>query len=178
MLTYDPGTFASLYASEIGQRLWTFLTLPENVDRLRTASELSRPAVEGIGEQLLEEFGEDVLDKEVKRMIGDMVRQLLEQRGWVLDQSDVTVRLVPFINATRYRRPDWFTFHVFRNESDKSDIAITEDSEKFPLPGWKYYTTFDSPLKAAVAFDIQDISELRQQVQAEGYYRTRLPAAE
>ena len=106
MLTYNPGNFASLYASEIGQRLWDFLNLPENITRLETASELSKPAVEGIGEQLLEEFGEDVREDRVKQMIGHMVRQILEQRGWVLDQSNVTVQSVPFIKASRYRRRD------------------------------------------------------------------------
>ena len=96
----------------------TFLTRPENVARLETASELGKPAVEGIEEQLLEEFREDVLADRVKQMVGHMVRQILEQRDWVLDQSDVKVQSVPFTKATRYRRPDWITFHAFRNTSD------------------------------------------------------------
>ena len=49
MFTYSPEKFASLYASELGQRIWAFLTRPENVARLETASELGKPAVEGIG---------------------------------------------------------------------------------------------------------------------------------
>jgi hypothetical protein len=48
-------------------------------------------------------------------MVGHMVRQILEQRDWVLDQTDVKVQSVPFSKAARYRRPDWFTFHAFRN---------------------------------------------------------------
>ena len=56
MFAYNPDKFASLYASDIGQRIWAFLTRPENVARLETASELSKPAVEGIAEQLFEEF--------------------------------------------------------------------------------------------------------------------------
>ena len=174
MPVYNPGKFASLYESEIGQRLWDFLTQSENTIRLETASELSKPAVEGIGEQLLKEFGEDVLEDRVKQMIGHMVRQILEQRGWVLDQSNVTVQSVPFIKASRYRRPDWVTLHAFRNKSDRSDIAITDRRQNPPLPAdmrWTYYATFASPLKAAVGFDIHDISELRQQVQAKGYHR-------
>ena len=51
MLTYNPERFASLYASALGQRLWDFLTQPENVARLETASELSKPAVEGIDQR-------------------------------------------------------------------------------------------------------------------------------
>ena len=113
MFAYNPEKFASLYASPLGQRLWAFLTRPENVARLETASELSKPAVEGIEEQLLAEFREDVLANRVKQMVGHMVRQIMEQRDWVLDQTDVKVQSVPFSKATRYRRPDWFTFHAF-----------------------------------------------------------------
>lgn len=177
MFIYNPEKFASLYASELGQQIWTFLTLPENVARLETASELSKPAVEGIEEQLLEAFREDVLADRVKQMIGHMVRQILEQRGWVLDQGDVKVQSVPFMKAARYRRPDWFTFHAFRNTSDPRDIAITDRRQNAPLPvgvRWTYYATFASPIKAAVAFGVRDLGQLRQQVHANGYQRVRV----
>lgn len=177
MFVYNPEKFASLYASEFGQRLWAFLVLPENVARLETASELSKPAVEGIEEQLLEAFREDVLADRVKQMIGHMVRQILEQRGWVLDQGDVKVQSVPFIKAARYRRPDWFTFHAFRNTGDPRDVVITDRRQNASLPEdarWTYYATFASPIKAAVAFGVRDISQLRQQVHANGYQRIRV----
>lgn len=174
MIAYNPEKFASLFATEIGQQLLDFLTSPENVARLETASELSKPAVEGIEEQLLETFRENVLADRVKQMIGHMVRQILEQRGWVLDQGDVKVQSVPFMKASRYRRPNWFTFHAFRNASDPHDIVITDRRQNASLPAgvrWTYYATFASPIKAAVAFGIRDISQLRQQVHANGYRR-------
>jgi hypothetical protein len=177
MLTYSPEKFASLYASDLGQRIWAFLARPESVARLETASELGKPAVEGIEEQLLAEFREDVLADRVKQMVGHMVRQILEQRDWVLDQSDVKVQSVPFSKATRYRRPDWITFHAFRNSSDPRDVAITDRRQNAPLPAdarWTYYATFASPLKAAVAFGVRDIRQLRQQVHAHGYHRVRI----
>ena len=177
MPVYNPGKFASLYVSAIGQRLWDFLNRPENILRLETASELSKPAVEGIGEPLLKEFGKEVLEDRVKQMIGHMVRQILEQRGWVLDQGNVTVQSVPFIKASRYRQPAWVNFHAFRNKSDRSDIAITDRRQNPSLPAdehWTYYATFASPIKAAVGFGIHDISELRQQVQAKGYHRIQV----
>jgi hypothetical protein len=177
MLTYSPEKFASLYASDLGQRIWTFVTRPENIARLETASELSKPAVEGIEEQLLEAFREDVLADRVKQMVGHMVRQILEQRDWVLDQSDVKVQSVPFSKAARYRRPDWITFHAFRNTSDPRDVAITDRRQNAPLPAdvrWTFYATFASPLKAAVAFGVRDIRQLRQQVHAQGYHRVRI----
>ena len=178
MLTYSPEKFASLYASDLGQRIWTFLTQPENIARLETASELSKPAVGGIEERLLEAFREDVLADRVKQMVGHMVRQILEQRDWVLDQGDVKVQSVPFSKAARYRRPDWITFHAFRNTSDPRDVVITDRRQNAPLPAdarWTYYATFASPLKAAVAFRINDIRQLRQQVHSHGYHRVQVP---
>lgn len=177
MFSYNPEKFASLYESELGRRIWEFLTRTDNVARLETASQLSKPAVEGIEEQLLEEFREEVLADRVKQMVGHMVRQILEQRDWVLDQTDVKVQSVPFSKAARYRRPDWITFHAFRNASDPRDVVITDRRQNAPLPTnarWSYYATFASPLKAAVAFGVRDIRQLRQHVHAHGYQRVRI----
>lgn len=177
MFTYNPDKFASLYASAIGQRLWAFLTGPEIIARLETASELSKPAVQGIEEQLLEEFHEDVLAHRVKQMIGHMVRQIMEQRDWVLDQTGVKVQSVPFSKATRYRRPDWCTFHAFRNTGDPGDVVITNRRQNPTLPAgsrWTFYATFASPLKAAVAFGIRDIKQLRRQVLSHGFHRVKI----
>ncbi len=177
MFAYRPEKFASLYASDLGQRIWAFLSLPEQVARLETASGLGKPAVEGIEEQLLEEFREEVLADRVKQMVGHMVRQILEQQGWVLDQADVKVQSVPFSKAARYRRPDWVTFHAFRNTSDPRDVAITDRRQNAPLPAdtrWTYYAPFASPLTAAVAFGVRDIRPLRQQIHAHGDQRMRI----
>lgn len=177
MFTYDPEKFSSLYASVIGQHMWAFLTQGEQVARLETASELGKPAVEGIEEPLLEEFGREVLADRLKQMVGHMVRQILEQRGWVLDQADVKIQSVPFSKATRYRRPDWVTFHAFRNADDPRDVAITDRRQSPPLPPdlqWTYFATFASPLKAAVAFDIRDIRQLRERIRSHGFHRVRI----
>jgi len=178
MFTYSPEKFATLYDSELGQHIWSFLTRDDNVARLETASELSKPAVEGIEEQLLAEFREEVLADRVKQMVGHMVRQILEQRDWVLDQTDVKVQSVPFSKATRYRRPDWFTFYAFRNSSDPRDVVITDRRQNPTLPAgtrWTFYATFASPLKAAVAFGVNDIKQLREEVHSHGYHRVQVP---
>ena len=177
MYTYNPEKFASLFGSPLGQSLWDFLTQRETVARLETASELGKPAVEGVEGQLLKKFREDVLTHRVKQMVGHMVRQIMEQDNWVLDQTDVKVRSVPFIKAARYRRPDWSTFHVFRNTSDPRDVIITDRRQNPTLPAdsrWTYYATFASPLQAAVAFGVRDIKHLRQQVHLHGYHRVRM----
>jgi hypothetical protein len=177
MLRYNPEKFASLSESDIGQRLWSFLTRAETIARLETASELGKPAVEGIEEQLLEEFREEALADRNKQMIGHMVRQIMEQRGWILDQTDVKVQSVPFSKAARYRRPDWHTFHAFRNSNDPRDVAITDRRQNAKLPPevrWTYYATFASPLKASVAFGIRDMNKLRQNVGVHGFQRMRI----
>lgn len=177
MLSYNPDKFASLYASPVGQRCWAFLTCDENIARLETASELGRPAVEGIEEHLLAEFGEDVLADRVKQMVGHMIRQVLEHQGWVLDQADVKIQSVPFSKAARYRRAEWITFHAFRNSADPRDVVLTDRRQHAVLPDdarWIYYATFASPLKAAVAFGVRDIAELHQQVRARGFRRIRI----
>jgi hypothetical protein len=84
---------------------------------------------------------------------------------------------VPFSKAARYRRPDWFTFHAFRNTSDPRDVVITDRRQNAPLPAgvrWAYYATFASPLKAAVAFGVCDIRQLRQHVHSHGYQRMHI----
>ena len=81
------------------------------------------------------------------------------------------------MKAARNRRPDWFTFHAFRNTSDPRDVVITDRRQNAVLPEdarWTYYATFASPIKAAVAFGVHDLSQLRQQVHANGYHRVRV----
>jgi hypothetical protein len=174
MNQYEPGVFAQLYESQLGQEIWALLNKKETIASLETASRLGKPAVEGIEEQLLEGFGAEVLADRVKQMIGHMVRQILEHRGWILDQSEVRVSSVPFIKATRYRQPDWHTLHAYRNSGNPRDVAITAIRRTNHLPSnvrWTYYLTFESPLKAATAFDLKDFKEVKKQVQEKGYVR-------
>ncbi len=103
---YDPGRFADVADTPLGRRLWKFLLEPENVLRLEVASELRHPAVEGIAERLLERFGDDVRPDRVKQLVGHMVRQVLESRGFVLDAQNLRTRFGAglFGRASRYRR--------------------------------------------------------------------------
>lgn len=177
MPTYHPETFAGLFNSQLGQDIWKLLIKPDIVARLETASELGKPAVEGIQEQLLEAFGEEILADRVKQMVGHMVRQIMEQHGWALDQAEVKVQSVPFIKAARYKRPEWATFHAFRNSRDPRDVVISATRQTGHLPAgvrWIYYVTFASPLKAAVAFGVTNLEQLRKQVQQHGFHRVHV----
>lgn len=61
--------------------------------------------------------------------------------------------------------------------SDPCDVVITDRRQNPTLPTgvrWTFYAAFASPLKAAAAFGVGDIKQLRQQVYAHGYHRVRV----
>ena len=63
MLEYDPGNFKSLAQTPLGKKLWPFLNRSDIVTRMDTATDLGNPAVAGIEEALLAEFGEEFAKK-------------------------------------------------------------------------------------------------------------------
>jgi hypothetical protein len=179
---YQPGRFAKLAGTDLGRDLWEFIIRSEMLHAMEVASDLGQPAVAGIEEALLQKFGEAVLADRIKQMIGHMVRQVMEQTGFVVDQHDVKLNSIPFAKATRYRRPDWYTLHVFRNSADSRELCFTQSrsGEKLPTtPGlgkWRYWNTFSTTLRGAVAFGV-DPRELREEVKRQGYARRRLERA-
>ncbi len=102
---YRPSRFSDRANTELGHSLWRFLNAPDNHLRMETASELRRPAVEALATRLTKTFGEQVSEDRTKRMIGHMVRQIMEERGFVLDGQNVRVRIGHlFQRASRYKR--------------------------------------------------------------------------
>src|SRR5262245_30342007 len=125
MVGYNAGVFSALSQTPLGQDLWKFINQSETLVRMETATELGRPAVEGIEEQLLGHFGADILEDRTKQMVGHMVRQVMERRGYVIAAQNVKVTSgAPFSRATRYKLPDDLTFFVFRSTSDPRSIAL------------------------------------------------------
>lgn len=105
-MSYDPQNFGDLYQAPLGQELWPFLNEPANIIRMETATFLRKPAVEPLSPVLLERFGEAVLDQRIKQLVGHMVRQILEGRGYVVDRTGVRItRQNIFASGTRYREP-------------------------------------------------------------------------
>jgi hypothetical protein len=90
-MEYLPGKFSDLASLSIGKKLWDFLTQQENIIRMETAVDLGKPAVEAVAGKLIERFGDDVRVDRVKQMIGHMVRQIMENRGYQLDSQNVKV---------------------------------------------------------------------------------------
>lgn len=102
---YNPGRFISTYENENGQAIWDFLNLPENIIRMETASYLKKPAVTPLSVGLLNEFGETIKVDRMKQMIGHMVRQIMENKGYRLDQSHVkiTIKNNIFGSGSKYK---------------------------------------------------------------------------
>lgn len=171
---YAAGTFRSLADTALGRDLWQFLTEELTVARLETATDLAKPAVFGIEEQLLQRFGNVVADDRVKQMIGHMVRQIMESKGYRIDRRDVTIASALFSKGTRYGRPDWQRLQVFRNGSNARELCFADrrDTSKLPPPEnggkWRFWASFASILRGQIAYGV-DVHAVRQEVAAKGY---------
>lgn len=105
MFSFNAGSFSNLADTSTGKALWQFLNTEEMLIRLDTTTFLKRPALEGLQSQLLEKFGKEIASDRWKQMIGRMVRQIMEHRGYVLDQTGVRTRVGElFTSAARYRK--------------------------------------------------------------------------
>lgn len=80
--------FIALYNTPEGQALWEFLNTPECVSRLKAASDMNRPAVEGVDFELALSFphllvGPIEKTRGWKQLTGMFVRDILEAEGYV-----------------------------------------------------------------------------------------------
>lgn len=106
MVEFEAGSFSDISETPMGRDVWQFLNSEESLVRLETTSYLRRPALEGIQRQLLTKFGDAIREDRWKQMIGRMTRQILEGRGYILDQSGVRTKVKDlFTSASRYRLP-------------------------------------------------------------------------
>jgi hypothetical protein len=175
---YDAGRFANDAHTDLGRAIFAFLASDASVEAMEVASDLGRPAVAGIEEKLLKEFGDKVLPDRTKQMIGHMVRKIMEDEGFIVDQSDVKMGSVPFSKGTRYKRPDWFPLHVFYSTADPRQLCFTQSRTGDKLPPepnggkWRYRTTFSTTLRGVIAFSIEP-SHVREQIKANGHHLHR-----
>jgi hypothetical protein len=72
---------------------------------METATYLSRPAAEPLSPYLVKNFGESVKADRTKQMIGHMIRQIMESRGYQVDRGNVRITTPDnmFTSATRYK---------------------------------------------------------------------------
>lgn len=174
MLIYHPEKFKSLSLTPIGLRMWAFLNRDNIVQLLETKSADGYPAVMGIENEILEEFGDALQEERLRQMIGHMVRQILEARGWQLDQMNVKTTSAPFTKAARYTHPSRISAHIFRNAANRFDLCMTNTRSAAALPpidsGWTHAAHVDSTLKMAF-FGIRDPKAALNNIAQHGYHR-------
>lgn len=173
--TYDPGTFTQLFGELRGQRLWAKLNTREYISCLETATALRQPAIKGIEELLLRDFGADVIEDRVKQMIGHMVRQVMERHGYEVDQQKVKIDSIPFYAGTRYKRWDEWVYYIWRKSKDPRACALTADKRGAQLPiltgeRWLYWRSFSGLLRASVMFGMHSEEKARKDILRQGYH--------
>jgi hypothetical protein len=172
---YDPGPFTQLAASATGKALWESLNGSEYLSCMETATALHQPAVKGIEELLLRDFQGAVLEDRVKQMIGHMVRQVMERRGYEIDQQKVKIDSIPFYAGTRYKRRDEWVYHVWRKGKDVRSCALTSDKKGERLPTllgdrWCYWRSFNGLLRCSVMFGMKSEDQARKDIQEHGFH--------
>lgn len=89
---YRPDKFASTYDHLNGAQLWDWLHQDHIVLMMETASYLHRPATETLSPLLTQAFPKVVTSVKLRQMVGHMVRQVLETRGYHLDRANVRIK--------------------------------------------------------------------------------------
>ena len=175
---FEHARATELAKSDLGKKIWNFLNEDRIKDRMEAASDLGQAAVKGIADQLVAEFPDDLFDDQVKQLIGDMVRVIMTEEGFTIDQRNVDVREFPFVKGTRYMRKDWFPrIHIFRSSNDPRELCLTDTQkgEKLPPPpeGAKPLGILD-----IVRFNPSGCSHYRRTVErdAPGYRKARILA--
>lgn len=105
MNRFKPGPFSDISNTTRGKDMWAFLRNHDSRIGLETATYLKRPALAALQEQLLDEFGDDIRKNRWKQLMGFMVRQIMEDRQYVLERTGVKVRVGNlFTTAARYKK--------------------------------------------------------------------------
>lgn len=91
MQSYRPDKFKATYETMEGEALWMFLNEASTIAIMETASYLRRPAIEPLSPFLQFRFPKVRRSAQMRRMIGHMVRQILEDRGFGLYRSNLRI---------------------------------------------------------------------------------------
>lgn len=95
-LIFDHGSFATLAATQAGQAIESILVSRAAVAALVGAISAapSRPPQPAVEQFLADEVGDAAFEKEAKKLIGRMIRQIVEHLGgrWVRRGVPVTVK--------------------------------------------------------------------------------------
>jgi hypothetical protein len=103
----DYGNFANVGSPEFRSHITAVLTSVEAVNRIigSVSAAPSRPPVAAIEQLLVDHGGETAFDKEPKKMIGRLIRQIIEHLG-----GSFVRRGVPLNVASRFKKGSIYTF--------------------------------------------------------------------
>jgi hypothetical protein len=180
-MQYDPGSFATTFETPVGKLLLTKLCSDEYIAAMETATRLRHPAVTGIADLLLRDFRDAVLEDRVKQMIGHMVKQIMDVRGYEIAQQKVKIEGIPFYAGTRYKARDEWTYHVWYDSSNRRSCALTIDKAGGALPAlatgkWVYWRSFSGWLRGAILFqEAPREDQVRDAMRRDGYFAVQMP---
>jgi hypothetical protein len=112
---FNSKQFPDIYPGDKGLKIWDFLNERDTVVRMQAVSDIGKPALLAIEKKLISDFG--IIEKEnqkqisseeklkndnFKRMIGSMVKQVLEQNGYVWVKSSKVTNSKLFSTAALY----------------------------------------------------------------------------
>ena len=88
--------YAKTFARPSGPIIWKFLNEERTIGKMEAASFYSRPSVEPLASDLLAldfpgEISAEVLNDTCSRLIGHMVRQVMEAQGYIVVDEDVPI---------------------------------------------------------------------------------------
>lgn len=182
---FNPRSYTDIAARPESIELWSFLNHPKSKTKMIAASDLGRPALEAVADDLLDEFGpqfaEDYSYRDrFKQMAGAMARQVMEAEGYVWVRDNVPLSGAPFSRASKYRRRDAVDFHVWRLSTDMRFIGVTLERSDQKLPRqqdghWLYWkrvegSLVEGKLHLRIAAGISDVSAALKALKEQGAY--------
>lgn len=184
---FNPRSFTDISGRPESIRLWSFLNRENSKIKMMTASDLGRPALEAVADDLLDEFGDQFAENSphrdrFKQMGGAMTRQVMEAAGYAWVRDNVPLSGAPFSRASKYRRRDAVEFHIWRLSSDMRFVGVTlEKSNQNLVPqkngNWVYWkrvvgSMLDGKLHLSIAAGISDVSAALKALKEHGAYST------
>jgi hypothetical protein len=139
----------------VEKAMWAFLTRPDNIVRMETAASLDRAAIEALSDPLIAEFGIEIDQREVKQVIGHMVKQIMESRGYETERTLRITRPGLFTSGLGFRR-----MGTYRDRS----TPITKEDRRARLStvqGDAFGAWFDNQVRTAEGtVDLDRLAEL------------------
>lgn len=184
---FNPRTYTDISGRPESIRLWSFLNRENSKTKMMTASDLGRPALEAVAEDLLDEFGDQFAESyphrdRFKQMAGAMTRQVMEAAGYVWVRDNVPLSGAPFSRASKYRHRDAVEFHIWRLSTNMRFVGVTLEKSNQKLTrqqngDWVYWkrvggSMLEGKLHLSIAAGISDVSAALKALKEHGAYAT------